>query len=78
MNYKQKYHQFYNSREWKELSKIKKAKEDYLCEECRKKGKIVAGKEVHHIVPIAKNWDLRLDYKNLQLLCSECHRKKTR
>lgn len=33
----------------------------------------MAGKEVHHIIPISKRWDLRLEFSNLELLCWNCH-----
>ncbi len=31
---------------------------------------------VDHIKPISKYWELRLDLKNLQVLCAECNRGK--
>lgn len=73
-NYKDKYQVFYNSKEWKYLRRVKFRAAAGLCEECLKKGKIVAGREVHHKEPIEKNWEKRLDYDNLILLCDECHR----
>lgn len=72
-NYKEKFKTFYNSREWKILRDMKYCDSDGLCEKCRKQGKISAGVDVHHIVPIEKDWNKRLDYDNLILLCKECH-----
>lgn len=68
--YKEKFKNFYNSKEWKTLRAVKFADAGGLCEKCKK---IVSGKEVHHIVPIEKDWNKRLDYNNLILLCSACH-----
>lgn len=72
-NYHKKFNDFYNSAAWKTLRAEKFAKANGLCERCLKKGKITAGKEVHHTVPIEKRWDLRLKIGNLELLCPACH-----
>lgn len=72
-NYHEKYAEFYNSKEWKNLRNQKFYDADGLCELCRKKNIIRQGKEVHHIKPIETNWELRLVYKNLILLCPDCH-----
>lgn len=72
-NYHKKYQNFYNSAAWKALRAQKFAQENGLCERCRKKGRIIAGKEVHHKIPIESRWDLRLDIDNLELLCPACH-----
>lgn len=73
-----KYVSFYNSREWIALRAIKLMHTDYLCEECKGKGLITLGAEVHHIKPIQtdEGWDERLEYNNLQLLCISCHNHK--
>ena len=69
-NYKEKFKNFYNSKEWKSLRDYKFAEAGGLCERCKK---ITGGKDVHHIEPIEVNWDRRLDYTNLELLCKDCH-----
>lgn len=73
MNYKEKYKSFYNSKEWKRLRAMKFVQADGLCEICKMKGKINQGIDVHHIIPIEKDWNKRFDYDNLILLCKECH-----
>lgn len=72
-NYHKKYASFYNSKEWIALRNQKFYEADGLCEICKKNGIIKQGKEVHHIEPIEQNWDKRLDYNNLILLCTDCH-----
>ena len=74
-SYRERYQDFYNGKEWKELRDWKFADANGLCEECRENGKIVVGKEVHHIIPIEKDWSKRLDPDNLVLLCRDCHNK---
>ena len=73
MNYHEKYNSFYQSKEWQLLRNQKWVASDGLCEMCKKQGIIREGKEVHHIEPISENWDKRLEYDNLLLLCSEHH-----
>ena len=73
MNYHEKYAEFYNSAEWKNLRNQKFFDADGLCELCRKNGIIKESKEIHHIIPIEEDWSKRLDYDNLIALCSDCH-----
>lgn len=72
-NYHKKYNAFYTSKQWQRLRQQKFQDANGLCERCLKKGIVRAGKEVHHIVPIDKDWEKRLDYDNLILLCNDCH-----
>ena len=63
--------EFYNSKEWK-LLRQDKLNKDCVCEVCKKKPAEIA----HHIVPIAEDWDRRLDYSNLLSVCAGCHEEK--
>lgn len=72
-NYHEKFGAFYSSKEWHDLRDAKFADANGLCEMCKADGVIEAGAEVHHIVPIEKDWSKRLDYDNLILLCSMHH-----
>ena len=73
MNYHEKYAEFYNSAEWKNLRNQKFFDANGLCELCKEKGIIREGIDVHHLVEISKDWSKRLDYDNLVLLCKDCH-----
>lgn len=68
-----KYSKFYNSPEWRTLSRKRLIDDGYRCVKC---GKIAT--EVDHIIAIQTpdGWERRLDYDNLQSLCTECHNKK--
>ena len=74
--YHEKYKSFYKSKEWIELRNYKFAESDGYCEKCYKEGKKIQGIEVHHIIPIEKDWSKRLDYYNLILLCRDCHNEQ--
>lgn len=70
-----KYVRFYNSIEWRTLSAKYAQDKGYRCEakECNR-----IGTDVHHIKPIQtpEGWELRLDYNNLELLCTHCHNER--
>ena len=68
-----KYGRFYNSSDWKILSRKRLQDDGYRCVKCK-----AIASEVDHIKPIQtiEGWELRLDYNNLQSLCLECHNKK--
>ena len=58
--------------DWKELSE--RYRRHYpLCEDCLKNGKITPSTQVHHIVPINEDVNLRLTWQNLAALCVTCH-----
>lgn len=68
-----KYSKFYNSTEWRVLSRVRLQGDGYRCVKC---GAIAS--EVDHIKAIQtpEGWELRLDYDNLQSLCGGCHNAK--
>lgn len=51
-------------------------RDDWLCQPCRKIGRVTAATECDHIKPKAEGGTDDLD--NLQAICSACHREKTR
>lgn len=65
-----KYVRFYNSIEWRTLSAKYTQDKGYRCERC---GKFAT--QVHHkqAIQTPRGWDRRLDYTNLELLCTQCH-----
>lgn len=75
LNYHEKHKDFYNSSDWKALRNYKFGMADGLCENCKKKGIVRAGREVHHIIPIEQDYSKRLDIDNLVLLCPSCHQE---
>ncbi len=75
-NYHEKYDSFYQSSAWRTLRTYYFGLANGLCERCKKKGIVRAGKEVHHVLPIDKCWERRLDITNLELLCVECHQSE--
>jgi 5-methylcytosine-specific restriction protein A len=67
---------FYHSKAWRMTRKFY-IKENPLCEQCTRDGRITGGQMVDHIKPISYGpISLRLDQSNLQTLCNNCHNKK--
>ena len=71
---------FYKSREWKATREYIFKRDNGLCQDCLDKGRVVPGKEVHHIeflTPTNMNdINITLGADNLILLCKECHHKR--
>ena len=67
------YTRFYNSREWRVLSRSRLQHDNYKCLSCG-----MFASEVDHIIPIQtpQGWEKRLDFENLQSLCIQCHNEK--
>ena len=65
-----KYLRFYNSVEWRTLSARYTQDKGYKCESCG-----AMATQVHHkkAIQSERGWELRLDYNNLELLCTRCH-----
>ena len=74
------YKKLITSQKWVKLRAVKVA-HNPLCENCLLSDNTTPAQEIHHIVPIetAPTRDgmkhLCFDYKNLQSLCRECHKK---
>lgn len=62
--------------DWQRLRK-RKLQADPLCEGCKDRGRATLACEVDHIIRIVERPDLRLDWANLQSLCSRCHAAKS-
>jgi len=69
---------FYKSNGWKIARKKALARDEYLCQDCKKIGQIVPAITVHHIVPIKEEWSLRLVIENMISLCESCHQQRHR
>ena len=69
-----KYLAFYKSKAWKNQSRARLQSVGYKCE-ARLQGCQGLAVEVHHRKPIqtAEGWELRLDWGNLEAVCTACH-----
>ena len=70
-----KVNKFYSSKLWKSKREEIKSRDKGLCQRCLIKFGIVTTEHlhVHHIVPLMKSWEKRLENNNLITLCVQCH-----
>jgi 5-methylcytosine-specific restriction protein A len=69
---------FYKSKGWKIARKKALARDEYICQDCKRLGYIVPAVTVHHIIPIKEEWKLRLIIENMVSLCESCHQQRHR
>lgn len=70
--YQKELRQFYNSKAWRELSRLVLNESLYVCRRCGGDATLA-----DHIVPVKVDWSLRLFKNNIQPLCGPCHAIKT-
>ncbi|UXU54259.1 HNH endonuclease [Staphylococcus agnetis] len=68
---------FYKTSEWRRLRKQRLIIDNYECQWCKEKGRVVTNKDtrliVHHIEEVKDRPELALDIDNLVTVCFECH-----
>lgn len=68
---------FYRSKAWRETRDYIFIRDNGLCQDCLKNGKVTVGEEVHHktfLTPDNINDNsIALGASNLILLCKDCH-----
>jgi len=60
---------------WRKLREVVLKRDNYLCVQCRKDGRLTEATDVDHILNKAKGGTDSID--NLQSLCDSCHKIKT-
>ena len=73
-------HGFYVSHAWIKCRRAYAEHVGGLCERCFADGKIVPGTQVHHRIRLTPDNinkpEISLNWKNLELLCDECHQEE--
>lgn len=70
---------FRNTQLWKRTAKAILERDFHCCRVCLAAGILTnRGLSVHHIVPLAEDYERRLDESNLITLCRFCHAKAER
>ncbi len=81
---------FYDSREWKQIREVVKGRDNYECQECKRKGLVSIDTNeysesakrkkiqlvVHHIKELEHHPSLALDIDNLETVCVSCHNRE--
>jgi 5-methylcytosine-specific restriction endonuclease McrA len=72
--------QVYRTAEWERSREFVIQRAQGLCEECLRQGRVEAGIDVDHIIPLNdqnwRDWNIAYNPDNLQLLCKPCHAAK--
>ena len=71
---KQAKDRFRSTNAWQKVRKAVYHRDLGLCQWCLHNETYTAGQEVHHIVPLVEDFELRLEKTNLILLCVPCHK----
>ena len=62
---------------WKHVAEHRRELDCGLCQHCLREGIVRASRLVDHILPIHVRPDWRLEIDNTQVLCRDCHTRKT-
>lgn len=76
--YGNSYDEFYHSREWQVVRRVVLQRDHYLCQVCKRAGRITPATTVHHITPVRVDYSKRLDLSNLETICKACHNAEHR
>jgi 5-methylcytosine-specific restriction protein A len=63
--------------DWERIAERRRDLDCCLCQMCLLEGLVRAAKIVDHIIPIHVRPDWRLEIGNTQVLCYDCHSRKT-
>jgi 5-methylcytosine-specific restriction enzyme A len=63
--------------DWERVAEQRRHLDCGLCQHCIRDGLVTASNLVDHIVPIHVRPDWRLEIDNTQVLCTDCHTRKT-
>ncbi len=63
----------YTDAKWKRKRSVILKRDNYMCRECKRYGKVTGATTVHHILPVEERSELYLVNDNLLSLCSGCH-----
>jgi 5-methylcytosine-specific restriction protein A len=68
---------FYVTKAWKLKRLERLARDNYLCQRCKKRNLLTPATMVHHIKPLEDYPELALEIDNLISLCNNCHEQIT-
>lgn len=66
---------FYEEKRWRNKRTQILRRDKYLCQQCKRYGRLKPAVVVHHILHLEDRPDLAFDSANLVSLCLECHNK---
>ncbi|WP_241657123.1 HNH endonuclease [Halobacillus salinus] len=67
---------FYQSDAWREVRTKALIRDNNECQECKRKGKVGLGQNVHHFKEVKTHPWLALQLDNVEAVCISCHNKE--
>lgn len=66
----------YHTTRWQKCRHVVLIRDDYLCQECKRRGLITPANIVHHIIEARNDLTKFFDLDNLESICTECHNRE--
>jgi 5-methylcytosine-specific restriction endonuclease McrA len=66
----------YSTARWKKCRQYVLIRDNYLCQECLRRGIITQANTVHHIIALRDDISQAFDASNLETICLSCHNKE--
>ncbi|MEA5047450.1 MAG: HNH endonuclease [Eubacteriales bacterium] len=66
----------YNKQRHRKWSEEVLRRDKYLCQDCKRYGRMVPADVAHHIIPLSERPDLAYKVSNGVALCNGCHSKR--
>jgi 5-methylcytosine-specific restriction protein A len=66
---------FYSSKKWRKKRQYILHRDGFICQECRKYGRNIEARIVHHIIEVEEEPALKMSNNNLVSVCYSCHNK---
>lgn len=67
--------QLYSGKRWRMVREVVLKRDYYLCQVCKREGRITEGKIVHHIIELREDESLAYELSNLETVCDACHNR---
>lgn len=64
---------FYKSDQWRTVRELVLHRDAYICQKCKRQGRITPATIVHHIIPVRYDSKKALELDNLETICASCH-----
>lgn len=68
--------EFYWTKEWRTIRKIRRRLDNNECQRCKRLGKYTAAEMVHHKEEVKHRPERALELANTECLCNSCHNKE--
>lgn len=65
----------YSGKKWEKKRNYILRRDRYMCQECKRYGRLISGRVVHHVFPIEIYPKEAFNNCNLITLCDKCHNK---